>query len=176
MSYKADDIESRLKPGVSFYGMQGHLWSEMLRSDKQAEYMLYPRLLALAERAWHRASWELPYDYKGKVYSKETQFFDQTHKQQREADWQRFVHILGYRELAKLELDGIFYRVPMVASRTVDKTIDAFTAIPNFKLQYLDEKGVWHEYVSQSQAISKAVKVRATNQLGTRIGRSLPLL
>ncbi|MDP5147389.1 family 20 glycosylhydrolase [Shewanella sp. ULN5] len=48
--------------------MQGQLWSEMIRSDQQAEFMFFPRLLALVERAWHKAEWELEYDYSGKVY------------------------------------------------------------------------------------------------------------
>ena len=32
-------------------GIQGQLWSETVRSDAQAEYMIYHRLLGVAERA-----------------------------------------------------------------------------------------------------------------------------
>ncbi len=35
-------------------GMQGQVWAEVMRNDRQFEYMVYQRLLALAERAWHR--------------------------------------------------------------------------------------------------------------------------
>ncbi|MBX4341186.1 family 20 glycosylhydrolase, partial [Mycobacterium tuberculosis] len=42
-------------------GMQGQAWGEVMRNDSEFEYMVYPRLLALAERAWHRADWERPY-------------------------------------------------------------------------------------------------------------------
>lgn len=37
-------------------GVQGQLWSEYLPSEKQALYMLYPRMLALAETAWSPAA------------------------------------------------------------------------------------------------------------------------
>ncbi len=41
-------------------GIQGQLWSEYLPTEKQALYMLHPRLLALAETAWgpeNKKSW-----------------------------------------------------------------------------------------------------------------------
>ena len=43
--------------------MQGHLWSETVRKSEQLDDMIFPRLLALAERAWHKSSWEVPYEY-----------------------------------------------------------------------------------------------------------------
>ena len=48
-------------PAARIDGMQGQAWGEIMRTDQQFEYMVYPRLLALAERAWHRANWERPY-------------------------------------------------------------------------------------------------------------------
>jgi N-acetyl-beta-hexosaminidase len=43
---------------IDYIGMQGQLWSELIRTTEQLEYMTFPRLQALAERAWHRALWE----------------------------------------------------------------------------------------------------------------------
>ncbi|MCV6606317.1 MAG: family 20 glycosylhydrolase, partial [Porticoccaceae bacterium] len=43
-----------LRPGERFAGIQGHLWSEMVRSERQAQYQLFPRILAVAERAWKK--------------------------------------------------------------------------------------------------------------------------
>ncbi len=43
-----------------FYGVQGNLWTEYIPTAQHAEYMLYPRVLALAEVAWtqpQRKSW-----------------------------------------------------------------------------------------------------------------------
>jgi hexosaminidase len=36
------------------------VWSETVRRDSQVDYMLFPRLLALAERAWSKPDWEPP--------------------------------------------------------------------------------------------------------------------
>jgi N-acetyl-beta-hexosaminidase len=38
-------------PAARIDGMQGQAWGEIMRTDQQFEYMVYPRLLALAERA-----------------------------------------------------------------------------------------------------------------------------
>ena len=42
------------------YGVQGHLWVEYIPTPEHVEYMIYPRILALAETAWsapERKSW-----------------------------------------------------------------------------------------------------------------------
>ncbi|MCG6312581.1 family 20 glycosylhydrolase, partial [Vibrio vulnificus] len=83
--------------GKPFLGLSAQLWSEVVRTDEQYEYMVFPRVLAAAERAWHRASWEN--DYKvGVEYSQETQLVNQSALN---ADWNRFANVLGQRELAK---------------------------------------------------------------------------
>lgn len=43
------------------YGVQANLWTEYIPTDEHAEYMLYPRAIALAEIAWSKPenkSWE----------------------------------------------------------------------------------------------------------------------
>ena len=42
----------------SVVGIQGQLWSEVTVNQDAVEYMVFPRLLALAERAWHEAPWQ----------------------------------------------------------------------------------------------------------------------
>lgn len=134
-AYVANDGDSSLNQGVKFFGVQGHLWSEMLRSDAQAQYMLYPRLLALAERAWHHAEWELPYQA-GRIYNQSSGYFTAKLKAQREADWQRFVTILGFQEIPKLAQANIAFRIPTVAATTLHSgKLDAFTAIPALLLK-----------------------------------------
>ena len=41
------EAESRL-----VYGVQGNLWAEYIPGDEQYEYMMYPRILAIAETGW----------------------------------------------------------------------------------------------------------------------------
>ncbi len=62
--------------------------------------MIFPRLLALAERAWHRADWE-----------------DSNNEGQRDEDWERFANTLGYKELARLDKLGIDYRISIPGAR-----------------------------------------------------------
>ena len=62
--------------------------------------MAFPRLLALAERAWHKAAWEY-------IESSEDQ------KRRKQRDWESFVKTLGDKELPRLEKNGIRYRVPI---------------------------------------------------------------
>ena len=54
-----------LAPGMDpdrLLGVQANLWTELIPTAEHAEYMLYPRLLALAETAWTPASAK---EYKG---------------------------------------------------------------------------------------------------------------
>ena len=37
-------------------GVQANLWTELIPTPEHAEYMLYPRLFALAETAWSPAA------------------------------------------------------------------------------------------------------------------------
>ena len=43
-------------------GVQANLWTELIPTPEHAEYMLYPRLFALAETAWTPAANK---EYKG---------------------------------------------------------------------------------------------------------------
>ncbi|XP_053381123.1 beta-hexosaminidase-like [Mercenaria mercenaria] len=36
-------------------GIQGQLWSETVRTVENVDYMIFPQMIALAERAWHKA-------------------------------------------------------------------------------------------------------------------------
>lgn len=79
--------------------MQGHIWSETVLKEEYFYHMLFPRLLALAERAWHEAPWENVKD-------------KSTRDQQRDQDWDTFAAAVGHRELKRLDDIGITYRVP----------------------------------------------------------------
>jgi len=44
----------RLEKPENIVGMQGQLFSETILSSDDFHYMIFPRLLALAERSWHK--------------------------------------------------------------------------------------------------------------------------
>ncbi|KAF7771414.1 hexosaminidase [Pseudoalteromonas citrea] len=166
--YEARDIQSALKEGAMATGIQAHLWSEMIRTDKQAEYMLYPRLLAFAERAWHKPKWALEYK-KGRIYNVSSEYFDKTAQLEKEADWQRFISILGYKELPKLAKEGVFYRVPHVAIglNKYGKTT-FFTPIPGFDIEIKTAQG-W-QLAKGDIPLSQVLAVRAKKE--DRAGRT----
>ncbi len=78
-----------------------------MRTEAQFGYMVYPRLLALAERAWHGADWELPYREGERYKLGET---DKVDKRALARDWQGFASLVDQRELPKLARAGIRYR------------------------------------------------------------------
>ena len=86
-------------------GIQGHLWTETVRTWKQLHYMIFPRILALAERAWHNAEWE-------GADSEDTAATEASTEAER-VDWEKFANTLGYKELSRLDEIGICYCVPL---------------------------------------------------------------
>ncbi len=67
--------------------------------------MVFPRLIAVAERGWHKAPWEDMLD----------------DKQQREVarnnNFVQFANTLGYKELRRLDDLGISYNVPIPGAK-----------------------------------------------------------
>ena len=104
--------------------MQGHLWTETVRNPDQMFAMIFPRLLALAERAWHKASWEDITDRKKR---------DEMMK----ADWVKFASALGNRELVRLDKMGVQYRVPPPGARSEAGLIKGAVSCMAFHLIFL---------------------------------------
>lgn len=52
--YAYDPVPEGIAPDVeaNFYGIQGNLWCEYIPTAQHAEYMLYPRVFAIAEIGW----------------------------------------------------------------------------------------------------------------------------
>jgi hexosaminidase len=153
-------------------GIQGQLWSETIRSEEQAEYMIYPRLLALAERAWHKPTWEVPYNHQGAMYDQNSGVFTATQKAQREHGWQQFSNTLGQKEFPKLDKTGIFYRVPTVGAKIIAGKLNINSSLLGLPLEYRQVNSDWQEYQNPVEVILP-VEVRATTMDGERAGRSL---
>ncbi|GAA5191229.1 family 20 glycosylhydrolase [Ferrimonas gelatinilytica] len=157
--------------GERILGIQAQLWTETVRDPELVHYKLFPRLLAVAERAWHRAEWEL--DYRpGQSYGPDTDQF--TEKDALKGDWQRFAHLLGQQELAKLDRAGIFYRIPTVGAQIRNGQLEALGLYPGLALEYRTEGGQWQPF-DQPVAVKGQVAVRARSADGLRPGRSLTL-
>lgn len=161
-----------MKAGETVDGIQGQIWSETLRSDQTVEYMIYPRLLMLAERAWYKPEWEVPYQYAGAVYNQTTDHFTTTMRQQQARQWQKIANHLGNKELAKLDNAGINYRVPTVGAVINDGILSANIAFPGLQIEYREGDKPWQVYTS-AVAVKRPVDVRAVAANGKRKGRTL---
>ncbi|MHB1148361.1 MAG: family 20 glycosylhydrolase [Lutibacter sp.] len=107
-------------------GIQGQLFSENVRDTNMLEYLLFPKLLALAERAWaQNPSW---------ATEKNLDKMDITYNK----DWSTFVNVLGKKELPRLEYysGGFNYRIPPVGAIIVAGKIKANIQQPGFVIRY----------------------------------------
>jgi hexosaminidase len=107
-------------------GLQGNLWSETLGADGRVEYMIAPRLLALAERAWAAdPDWA-----KERDPARSAALFRDS--------WSRFVNVVGQRELPRLdrEVPSLGYRIPTPGLKNDGGTVRCSVELPGFTLRY----------------------------------------
>lgn len=162
------------KPWPGVHGISGQSWNETVRTDEQMEYMIFPRALPLAERAWHRASWEQDYQAGREYRGGETHLVD---TKALDTDWQRFANIMGQRELAKLDKAGIAYRLPVPGARVVPGQLEANISLPGLIIQYSTDGGKqWQQYDAKVQPkVSGDVMIRSTSPDGKRHSRAEPV-
>jgi hexosaminidase len=107
-------------------GIQACLWSESSREDGRIEYMLMPKLLGFAERAWAPdPDWA-----KERDEAKAAALYQEA--------WSRFVNVVGKRELPRLDQEGlaISYRIPAPGLQVADGTVRCNLQLPGFMLRY----------------------------------------
>ena len=107
-------------------GIEACLWSESSREDGRIEYMLMPKLLGVAERAWAPdPDWARERD-------------DAQAAALYQEAWSRFVNVVGKRELPRLGQEGlpINYRIPTPGLKVVDGSVLCNLQLPGFTLRY----------------------------------------
>lgn len=107
-------------------GIQGLLWAENVRSPEMQEYLLLPKLLGLAERAWAKdPDWATEKDT-----DKSRQMYDEA--------WSVFATILGKRELPRLDYfkNGFNYRIPAPGAIIQDGSVLCNLQFPGLVLRY----------------------------------------
>lgn len=125
-------------------GLQAPLWSENIKTPEQFEYMLLPKLLGLAERAWAKdPAWALEADAeKGKV------LYDQA--------WSEFVNVLGKKELPRLNYyaGGFKYRIPTPGIQLSNGQIAANLQLPGLIIRYTTDG---KEPIASSKIYTQAI-------------------
>lgn len=149
-----------------FIGMQGQLWSETVRTPEQFDYMVFPRLLALAERAWTKGSWELDYA-PGVTFSESTSRVDINALNN---DYASFAAALGTKELRKLDAAGVLYRVSVPGASSDGGQLTMNSDLPGLPLEYSTDGNNFTAYTPGASA-NGVVAIRARSADGSRTGR-----
>jgi hexosaminidase len=159
LPYASKD-EVPLHENKKIAGIQAQLWSETVRSDEKAEYMLYPRLLAVAERAWHQSAWAEPYT-QGTNYDASTNHIDASQLTLMKTDWAHFTSVLVHKAMPQLVADGIMVRVPLPGGKIVDGKLQMSSAFHGLTLEFRGMQGDWTVYQAPVSIIGP-VEIRAT--------------
>lgn len=162
---KAIDDQPALQPGRRIAGIQAQLWSETIRTDGQVDYMLFPRLLALAERAWTPAPWTPTYQ-PGASYVWGDKRVDAAKLR---SGWQDFAGRAA-AQLPMLDRLGVAYRVAPPGARIVDGRLEANSALPGSIIEYRVGDGAWTRY-SAPVAVKDTVELRSLSADGKRTSR-----
>ena len=107
-------------------GIQGQLWTENAKGPAMMEYLAFPKLLGLAERAWaQQPAWAQTEDAVER-------------RQHLDAAWNRFAHTLGHRDLPRLDylFGGVAYRLPPPGAVIEDDMLHANVAFPGLTIRY----------------------------------------
>lgn len=114
------------KGKANILGIQGLLWAETVKGIARLEYMLAPKILGLAERAWSKdPEWATEPDLaKSKV------LYDRA--------WSVFTNGLGRKELPKLSYlaGGFNYRIPTAGVLVENGQVKANVQFPGMLIRY----------------------------------------
>ncbi|WP_428327543.1 family 20 glycosylhydrolase [Mucilaginibacter sp.] len=111
---------------TNIIGLQSAVWGENIKSTGRLEYMLLPRLLGFAERAWSKdPEW---------ATEKNTTKSDSLYQQ----EWIKFLNVLGKRELPRLSYysGGYNYRIPKPGVILQDGKYVANEQFPGIVIRY----------------------------------------
>lgn len=126
---KQEDIDSKVRltetGKKNFKGIQGQIWCETITSHEKLEYMIFPKMIAVAERAWAP-----------------TPAWSDGNSELQQRDWNQFTNSLGQRELKKLDHiygDGIGYRIPLPGAKIIEGKLHANTTFPGLDIRYTED-------------------------------------
>jgi hexosaminidase len=148
-------------------GIQAQLFGETIHGAERMEYMVFPKLLGLAERAWAKdPDWAIEKD---SVKSEELY----------KKAWSNFTNILGKRELPRLDhySGGYQYRIPGAGASIADQKVIINNQLPGLTLRYTTdgkEPTIKSKIYQQPIAEKGLIKIKAFSTNG-RSGRVVEL-
>ncbi|XP_052813846.1 beta-hexosaminidase-like [Mya arenaria] len=145
-------------------GMEACVWGETIRTEEDFFFMVFPRLLAYAERSWHKAEWESIKNTELRVV-------------ERAKDWDKFLSTISQNELPWLETNGLSYRLPPPGALVSEqkKLLKVNTLYKNLQVEVSMDAGKnWKhvpEYVKLGK--SKSILLRTKSNVSKRVSREI---
>ncbi|KAL4239992.1 hypothetical protein ACF0H5_000788 [Mactra antiquata] len=148
-------------PG-NIIGLEASMFSENMRTEEEFYYMGFPRIVAMAEKSWHKASWE---DINDVI----------ERNKERDIQWKEFSDNLGFKELSRLDKRNISYRLPPPGVRLEENVLKVNTKYPNLLIEASNDIGKsWETYTeSKIQAGSYSYLLRTKSRTGDIYSRSV---
>ncbi|WP_316841678.1 family 20 glycosylhydrolase [Pedobacter gandavensis] len=126
------DSKERLteKGKANIIGLQGLLWSETIKGAKDLEYMIMPKLLGLAERAWATDP----------IWANEPDSIKR--KQLYNRAWSEFVNVVGKKELPRIDaaFNSMNYRLPPAGAIVKDGLLHLNIQFPGLTVRYTTDQ------------------------------------
>ena len=142
-------------------GIQGQLWSETVKTKSRMEYMVMPRLLTLAERAWAQPpQWD----------EDEDSYL---------SAWSEMANRMGQIDLPRVEeiYEDLNFRIPLPGGDIRDGLLKANIELPGFEIRYTidgSEPSASSTLYTDPVSVSSSVKMAAFTPKG-RKGRTVEL-
>jgi len=146
----------------SVIGIQGQLWSEVTVNQDAVEYMVFPRLLALAERAWHYAPWQ----QNAKAIHKKGGLVNL-----QASDWQAFELALFNRHAPALVQQGVNVRVPTPAA-VINNGKLHIKPVSGLTMEYLTSDNKWETFTAPVEVKGNATvraRIAGTQQMSRQV-------
>ncbi|WP_462156536.1 family 20 glycosylhydrolase [Pseudoalteromonas sp. GB56] len=160
---KIDNLEAlvgrpmpKLEKPENILGMQGQVWSETIRTEEQMLEMVFPRILAVAERAWNKAPWE----------------GDTVNEKQKALDWQGFAAALAYKELQKLDRDGIDLHLPVPGAKIQDGKLYANSAFAGLPIEFSTDGGKTWQIYTAPIVVNNVAKITLRTRVNSQASRT----
>ncbi|WP_187774954.1 family 20 glycosylhydrolase [Pedobacter sp. BS3] len=165
--YGDNKVQLTEKGKENIVGIQAPLWSEIIFSENTFEYLLFPKLFGVIERAWAKnPGWA-------------TEPGSAKSKQMYDAAYNSFVNAVGQTELNRLDyfLSGFNYRIPTPGIKIENGKVYANSQYPNLAIRYTTdgtEPTLYSPKYSHPLPAGQRLTFRIFNQNG-RGGRSIDM-
>ncbi|MEQ9098957.1 MAG: family 20 glycosylhydrolase [Imperialibacter sp.] len=154
------DVEAEMKKMVkltpegekNILGIQGQLWAEVAKTPELLEYVVFPKLVGLAERAWAgNPKWATIDNLEQRIKA-------------RDAAWNGFANTMGQKEMPRLSYleGGVGYRIPRPGAKIEGGLLLANSEYPGLIIRYTTDGS---EPTANSQEYTEPVAVSSTVKL-----------